>query len=50
VVPTTEKKRDCGAYDISQDVEGVKIAAIIGEDGLDDFGANGQSGCASEEG
>jgi hypothetical protein len=49
VVPTTEKEGDRGAYDVRKDVEGVEVAAIFGDEGLDDFGADGEAGCAGEE-
>ena len=50
MIPTTYEERDCGAYDVGEDVEGVEVAAIFGDQGLDDFGADGEAGCAGEEG
>ena len=38
----------CASY-ICEDVEGVEVSAI-GEEGLDDFGADCEAGCYDEEG
>lgn len=41
MVPTASCERDGGAYDVCEDVVGVEVA-VVGEECLQDFGADGQ--------
>ena len=49
MIPTAEEQGEGGAYDVGEDVEGVEFAAI-GEEGLQDLGADAETCCDGEEG
>jgi len=49
MIPTTGQQRKGASDDIGKDVEGIKVAAV-GQKRLDDFGADGESGSADQQG
>lgn len=45
MVPGADRERDSGPDYVCEDVEGIEVAAV-GQQGLDDFGADGEAGGA----
>lgn len=49
VVPAAGREGETGADDVGEDVEGVEVA-VVGQQGLEDFGADGEEAGDEEEG
>lgn len=49
VVPAASRKREPGAQDVGEDVEGVEVA-VVGEEGLQDFGEDCEEAGDEDEG
>jgi hypothetical protein len=49
VVPAAGREGETGADDVGEDVEGVEVA-VVGQQGLEDFGADGEEASDEEEG
>jgi hypothetical protein len=49
VVPAASRKREGGAYDVCEDVVGVEVT-VVGKQGLEDLGADGEEAGYEEQG
>lgn len=49
MVPGAGCQGEAGAYYVGEDVEGVEVA-VVGEEGLQDFGADGEEARDEEQG
>lgn len=49
MVPAAERQRQAGPDDVGEDVEGVEVA-VVGQEGLEDFGADGEEAGDYEQG
>ena len=49
MVPAAGGEGEPGAQDVGEDVEGVEVA-VVGEEGLEDFGGDGEEAGDEEQG